>query len=79
MATSSAHPVASRNYNAHQGSLADRSKGGAFGISTAAQQRENQRIDRERERLERERLEREAQDPMAELTEEQRDEINQAV
>ena len=55
--------------------LADRSKGNAFGVSTA-QQREK---DRERERLERERLEREARDPMNELSEEQREEINEAV
>lgn len=47
-----------------------------FGASTTQQQRENARLERERERLEKERLEREEQD---QLTEEQREEIKEAV
>ncbi len=47
-----------------------------FGASTAQQKREHERVERERERLERERVEREKQDL---LTEEQREEIKEAV
>lgn len=47
-----------------------------FGASTTAQQREAQRQERERERLEKERIEREEQN---QLTEEQREEIREAV
>ena len=73
MASSSAHPVfPQRSFNTNLGKLPDRSLGGAFGASTAAQQREAQR-------LERERLDRQNQDPMSQLTEEQREEINEAV
>ena len=80
MASSSAHPAFPRNYNTHLGNIADRSKNTAFGASTTAQQRE--RLDRERlekERLEKEKLGREGQDHMSQLTEEQREEINEAV
>lgn len=72
MASTAAHPPFTRNY----GGIPDRSKGAAFG---SAQQRDTQRADRDRERLERERLEREGQEHMNQLTEEQREEINQAV
>ena len=47
-----------------------------FGASTTAQQREAQRQERERERLEKERVEREEQN---QLSEEQREEIREAV
>ena len=47
-----------------------------FGATSTAQQREAQRAERERERLEKERLEREEQN---QLSEEQRDEIREAV
>lgn len=47
-----------------------------FGASTTAQQREAQRAERERERLEKERMEREEQN---QLSEEQREEIREAV
>ena len=47
-----------------------------FGASTTAQQREAQRQERERERLEKERLEREEAN---QLSEEQREEIREAV
>ena len=80
MASSSAHPTfPQRSFNANLGKLPDRSLGGAFAASTAAQQREAQRLERERDRLEKERLDRENQDPMSQLTEEQREEINEAV
>ena len=81
MASSSVHPsFPPRSYNTNLGKLPDRSIAGAFGASTTtAAQREAQRLERERERLEKERLEREGQDPMSQLTEEQREEINEAV
>ena len=47
-----------------------------FGASTTAQQREAQRQERERERLEKERLEREE---VNQLSEEQKEEIREAV
>lgn len=47
-----------------------------FGASTTAQQREAQRQERERERLEKERIEREEAN---QLSEEQREEIREAV
>ena len=72
MTSSVAHPPFTRNY----GGIPDRSKGTAFG---SAQQRDAQRTDRDRERIERERLEREGQEQMNQLSEEQREEINQAV
>lgn len=76
MASSSA-PL--RPYSSALGKFPDRS-GGAFGApTTTAQQREAQRQERERERLEKERLDREGQDPMNQLTEEQKEEINEAV
>ncbi|MCJ1375046.1 Calcium-binding component of the spindle pole body (SPB) half-bridge [Loxospora ochrophaea] len=79
MASSSAHPsFPSKPYGSAYSKLPDRSLG-AFGASTAQQQqREAQRQERERERLERERMEREGQSQLAELTEEQREEINEA-
>ena len=60
------------------GGLPDRSKSAAFG---ATQPRDSQRQERERERerLERERIEKEGQDNMERLTEEQKEEINEAV
>ena len=76
MASSSAHPsFASRPYTSNLGKLPDRSAAG-FGSSSGHQAREAQRLERERERAERERLE---TNPLAELTEEQREEINEAV
>lgn len=44
-----------------------------------SREREAQRFERERDRAERERLEREGQSQLGELTEEQREEINEAV
>ncbi|MCJ1481735.1 Calcium-binding component of the spindle pole body (SPB) half-bridge [Schaereria dolodes] len=80
MASSSAHPTfPARPFSGALGKLPDRALAGAFGASTAQQQREAQRQERERERLEQERLERERRDPMSQLTEEQREEINEAV
>lgn len=77
---SSAHPsFPQRTFNTNLGKLPDRSTGGVFGTSTTAQQREAQRIERERERLEKERLEREGTGQMNQLTEEQKEEINEAV
>jgi len=74
---SSAHPAfPSRSYASNLGKLPDRSLGTTFGASTTQQQRENARQEREREKLERERLEREEQNR---LTEEQREEIKEAV
>ena len=74
---SSAHPaLPTRNYGVGFGKLPDRPLGAAFGASTAQQQREQQRQEKERERLEKERLEREEQN---QLTEEQREEIKEAV
>ncbi|MCJ1410398.1 Calcium-binding component of the spindle pole body (SPB) half-bridge [Ptychographa xylographoides] len=76
MASSSTHPsFPQRPYNANLGKLPDRT---AFNTTSTAQQREAQRLERERERLEKERLEREGQDPMNQLSEEQREEINEA-
>ena len=73
---SSAHPTfPSRPYGTNLGKLPDRSLG-AFGSSTTVQQREAQRLERERERLEKERIEREGQ---AQLTQEQQEEIREAV
>ena len=67
---SSSHPsFPSRSYGGNLGKLPDRSLGAAFGSST-------QRQERERERLEKERIEREEQN---QLTEEQREEIKEAV
>ncbi|KAI9887282.1 MAG: Calcium-binding component of the spindle pole body (SPB) half-bridge [Watsoniomyces obsoletus] len=48
------------------------------GSSNTHQTREAQRLERERERAERERLEREGLNQLAELSEEQREEINEA-
>jgi len=77
MASSAAHPsFPSRPYGStNLGKLPDRSIGAAFGASTTQQQREVQRQERERERLEKER---EGQNQLAELSEEQREEINEA-
>ncbi|SLM39096.1 cell division control protein cdc31 [Lasallia pustulata] len=69
MASSAAHPsFPSRPYGTSLGKLPDRTSGAAFGASTAQQQR----------RVEKERIEREGQNHLAELTEEQREEINEA-
>ncbi|MCJ1414239.1 Calcium-binding component of the spindle pole body (SPB) half-bridge [Xylographa parallela] len=74
MASSSTHPsFPPRPYNPTLGKLPDRS--GGFAPPSTAQAREAARL----ERQERERLEREGQqDPMAQLSEEQREEINEA-
>jgi len=80
MASSTAHPsFPTRPYASNLGKLPDRTSGAAFGASTTQAHREAQRLERERERAERERLEREGQNQLAELTEEQREEINEAV
>jgi hypothetical protein len=78
MASSSAHQSFPRNFSS---GLADRSRpsGGAFGAASTAQQRDGQRHNAERERLERERQEREGQEHMNQLSEEHREEINEAV
>ena len=74
---SSAHPsFPSRSYGTNLGKLPDRSLGAAFGASSTQQQRERERQEKERERLEKERIEREEQN---QLTEEQREEIKEAV
>lgn len=74
---SSAHPIFPNRYpGTNLGKLPDRTVAPAFGASTAAQQREKQKLERERERAENERLEREEQN---QLTEEQREEIKEAV
>ena len=80
MASSSAHPAFPRqSFNANLSKLPDRSLSTAFGAASTVQAREAQRIERDRERQERERLEREGQDHMNQLTEEQKEEINEAV
>ena len=74
---SSSHPsFPSRPYGANLGKMPDRSLGATFGASTTQQQRESARLERERERLEKERMEREEAN---QLTEEQREEIKEAV
>ncbi|KAI9814648.1 MAG: Calcium-binding component of the spindle pole body (SPB) half-bridge [Pycnora praestabilis] len=79
MASSSTHPtLQTRPYSSTLGKLPDRTNVPAFGASTAQQQREAQRQERERERAERERIEREGQNGLAELSEEQREEIDEA-
>ncbi|MCJ1226671.1 Calcium-binding component of the spindle pole body (SPB) half-bridge [Toensbergia leucococca] len=73
---SSAHPAfPSRPYGTNLGKLPDRSSAAAFGASTTQQQREAQRLERDRERQEKERLEREEQNK---LTQEQQEEIREA-
>ncbi|KAI9846243.1 MAG: Calcium-binding component of the spindle pole body (SPB) half-bridge [Sclerophora amabilis] len=82
-------PYASHHNAPHSlGKLPDRSGGGGgaggtgFGVSTTAsaahQTRESQRQERERVERERERLEKEGPGQLAELTEEQREEISEA-
>ncbi|MCJ1284388.1 Calcium-binding component of the spindle pole body (SPB) half-bridge [Xylographa opegraphella] len=75
MASSSTHPsFPPRPYNASLGKLPDRSGGGGGGGFTAASTAQARL-----ERQERERQEREGQqDPVAQLSEEQREEINEA-
>ena len=73
MAATAAHSAFGRNF---KNALPDRST--AFGASNV-QQRDTQRSDRERERLEKERIEREGQEQMEQLTQEQREEIDEAV
>ena len=74
---SSSHPTfLSRQHGTSLGKLPDRTRDTAFGEMSAAQKRETQRLEREREKAERERLEREEQN---QLTEEQREEIKEAV
>ena len=68
-----AHSSFSRNF---KGTLPDRS---TFGMSTNPQQRDVHRADRERERQERERLERESAEQLERLSQEQREEIDEAV
>jgi centrin-3 len=54
--------------------------GGGLGAGATTQQREAQRLERERnERAERERVERAGQTQLGDLSEEQREEINEAV
>ena len=80
MASSSAHTAFSRQpFNSNLSKLPDRSLSNAFGATSTAQAREAQRIERDRERQERERLEREGQGQMNDITEEQKEEINEAV
>ena len=75
--SSSAHPAfPSRQYPSNLGKLPDRSLGTTFGASTAQQKREQERAERERERLEQERI---AREEANQLTEEQREEIKEAV
>lgn len=74
MANPGSHSNFARNF---KGSLPDRST--AFGMSSNAQQREAQRVDRERERVEKEKLEREGQEQLEQLSQEQREEIDEAV
>lgn len=81
MASTSTHPTfAPRPYPSSLGKLPERSATG-YGHQQQQQQqaRDAQRLERERERAERERLEREGSSQLAELTEEQREEINEAV
>jgi hypothetical protein len=66
------HPPFTRNYP-----LTDRTKSGAFGATAGTQHAGAQRA--ERGRLEKERLDREGQEYISQLTEEQREEINEAV
>ncbi|MCJ1328794.1 Calcium-binding component of the spindle pole body (SPB) half-bridge [Thelotrema lepadinum] len=73
MATAASHPSFSRNF---KGTMPDRST--AFGMSSNAQQRDTHRADRERERQERERLERESAEQLERLSQEQREEIDEA-
>lgn len=74
MASSAALPAfPSRNYASGLGGLPDRgARGSTFGHTAATRQRESQQQERER-------LERESQDHMKQLSEEQKDEINEAV
>ena len=75
-------PFQSRSsFGGNLGKLPDRSLGGThaqvpFGTSTTQQARENARLEREREKAEKERQEREE---LNNLSEEQRDEIREAV
>lgn len=71
--------VGGSGFGPRSGHLAERSKAAAFGASTTAQQRENLRLDRERDRLEKERLEREGQEQINQLSEEQKEEVIEAV
>ena len=70
----SAHQFGGRNYALGPGAsgMADRSKGASFGASAVTQQRD-------RERQERERFEREGQESLKALSDEQREEIDDAV
>ncbi len=77
MASSAHSAFPPRAYGTNQlGKLPDRSLAGAFGASTTQQAREAQRKESERERAEKERAEREK---LNGLTEEQREEIKEAV
>ena len=77
MASSAHSAFPTRAYGTNQlGKLPDRSLGGAFGASTTQQARDAQRKESERERAEKERAERER---LNALTEEQREEIKEAV
>lgn len=91
MATSSAHPTFPSRYTSNLGGGRAGGSGapqgsfntpaGGFGSTAKTQQRlEAERIERERnERAERERMERAGQSQLGELSEEQREEINEAV
>ena len=90
MATSASRPYTSGFGRTGTGPAVGPSTGNAqnafrgsagFGApATTQQHREAQRLDRERvERAERERMEREGRGQLAELSEEQKDEIDQAV
>ncbi|KAI9806070.1 MAG: Calcium-binding component of the spindle pole body (SPB) half-bridge [Piccolia ochrophora] len=78
MASSSAHPSFQPrgSYPTALSKLPDRTPG--FNPAGGHQSRDSQRQERERERAERERLQREGRERQAELTEEQREEINEA-
>ncbi len=77
-ATSTGHTkFAPRTYTSSLSNVPDRA--GFGGSSNGHQTREAQRLERERERAERDRLEREGPNQLAELSEEQREEINEAV
>ena len=76
MASSAAHPAFPSRYGSSAlGKLPERPMT-TFGTSTNQQRGDQQRAERERERLEREHLEREAQN---QLSEEQKEEIREAV
>lgn len=80
MAASREPAFGSRPYGTNLGKLPDRSMAASreqpFGAASTQQARENARLEREREKQEKERMEREE---LGSLTEEQREEIREAV